>query len=371
MNTTRRTFLKGSAAFATAIAAPAFIRSGRLSAQGPQYELIDLVTFSEGVQFGSQTLKGIVSAINASGQVAGGQAHEGLLRAAVWTLDGEVTFLESGEFGAYASVINSGGDIGGRLLNDGQDPINVRSAAWLNGELIEAPIPDGFVSLDESGSVIGLVTAINDDGVMTGSLGSNAFRWFEGTFELLPLDPGAGVSGRSGGSALSPAGAIGGSLRDSAEAFIWKQDGSVQTFGLPLFPGDRQPKAPGIGVLRLSDDDEMLIQVSDYDADQKETYRWIVRYRSGVPELQPVFNGIEGFPIWDADDTGAMIGNQVIDGANAGVLWTDGQLYDLNDLVVPSGLTITLPRDISPTGEILAMATDASALTHGVVLRPV
>src|SRR5690606_20919615 len=114
MSTTRRTFLKGSAAFATAITAPAFLRSGRVSAQAPQYELIDLGVM-DSVAVGSLTLIGSLASINLSRQVAGSQAHEGALRPAVWTLDGDITILESGEFGGGASTINERGDIGGRL----------------------------------------------------------------------------------------------------------------------------------------------------------------------------------------------------------------------------------------------------------------
>lgn len=374
MKTTRRTFLKGSAAFATAVAAPAFIHSGQVSAQAPRYELIDLVTFTESVKLGGNTFFGTLFAINASGSVAGYLVSDGLSRPAIWTLDGQVTILDAGEFGGLARALNTAGDAVGSLFNLSEsDELGLLPAAWLNGAFVDMPVPADFQSPDPEGRVTGGVNAINDAGVMTGWIGQDAFRWLDDVCELLPVERSAAAPNSSRGWVVSPSGTIGGTLAETNEVFIWKRDDTVQTFGLPLFPNGSSQTNPFMTVIHLSDDDELLLQVSEYRSDRKESDRMAVQYRSGIAEVLPLVGNGAMTQINGVNDSGVVVGNQAVaETSGAGVVWLNDQLYDLNDQIgTASGLRIQNATDINADGDIVASAIDASNTRHGVVLRPV
>jgi probable HAF family extracellular repeat protein len=263
------------------------------------------------------------SGINDLGQVVGGYSPNGAPVA--FLLDrGVVTNLDTPAGSTYnvATAINNQGQI---LMNSNVGPA---SLAFLlsHGDRRQIPSIGGFIAgnaLNQLGQVVGLSTP-------TGSVLSHAFLWSGGQSIDLGVLPGGGGPdcgycvgvNFSTATAINDSGEIVGqssAADQTLHAFIWR-GGAMQDLG--TLPGDNRSSASSI------DNRGQIVG-------------------------------------WSGHSTGV-----IIDYTRA-VLWSQGAILDLNDLIPPdSGWTLNIAVAINSRGEIAGTGR-RNGLARPFLLTPI
>ncbi|MEE8153454.1 MAG: DUF3466 family protein [Phycisphaerales bacterium] len=283
----------------------------------------------------------------------------------LWTADGGFVTLQrpQGVSSAIAVDINDDGVICGTALLSG---LGFRGFVYDNGEwtILDPVVPDGGWSS---------ANAINNAGVVVGQRSitknlnpQNAYIWSaeEGFSDL-----GVMKGGVSRATDLTERGDVVGStgalIAEGQEAFLW-QDGELTLLG-------HIPQGISSWAVAVSNQGS-IAGGGLMDPDQRPNIL-------GQPALRN--NGkwllLGLLPNCDVGGSGDMNDDEMIvglcvepDNTRRAFIWTDGTMFDLNDLV-PRGLDISIERGwgISNSGQIVADGHDARNQSVTFLLTPV
>jgi probable HAF family extracellular repeat protein len=192
-----------------------------------------------------------------------------------------------------------------------------------------------------------LVNAINASGQAVGTAGatSHAFLYSAGVVTNLGYLPGGGYSGATG---INNSGQIVGSSTNASgntEAFLYS--GGVMT-GLGILPGYTDSTATAINDKG---------QVVGYATDSSRNTQAFL-YSDGVMTGLGFLPGSSSSSAYAINDKGQIVGNS---GPNGGFLYSNGQMYDLNSLLVNSPESVWA-AGINDSGQIIGGFSSAAYL---------
>ena len=328
--------------------------------------------------------------------------------AALWGLDQGLTAdvsvpglggLNSGAFGVNESAQTAGEAGTSDIDSNGEDfcgfqalglPYKGNTCAaflWQNGVMNKLPTlggPNGSgAQINNRGDVAGYAEKTTRDPAC-GSPQQFQFRpvlWSNGVANELPVFPGD-VEGAAVG--LNDSGqVVGGSgvctnfsvtnqtYMQPLHALLW-QNGETTDLGnlggSGLFGGGHTANA----VNNLS----WVVGSSDLpgDADTTTSHAFLWTRETGIQDLPPLPADVLSVAL-GINDAGQATGLS-IDGTFSvlsAVLWQDGLVYNLNDLVMPgadAGLYLQLAQTINSLGEIVGFAQTAAGDVHGFLATP-
>jgi uncharacterized membrane protein len=254
--------------------------------------------------------------------------------------------------------INNRSEVVGTVVDDFEGtPPKARAVIWRRGQpTVIGPSPD-----DNSGSTH--ASALNDWGEVVGwSTDPNsapAFRWFRGHFEVVPT---AQVGDLAAISALNNRGqAVGGG--SAIGGFIWDRKGRVQAIeGLP-----------GVTPQPFAMNDRGQVVGMFFEAPPGTGERPFL-WQDGAAEELPILEGALLNLPRAINNAGTAVG---VSGESA-VVWREGKVYDLNELVVTQDPKIKRAHldvawDINNFGWIAAEGydpTEQGQPEHAYVLVP-
>lgn len=311
------------------------------------------------VRIGHEGMTSYGLALNDSRQVTGNtmsaiEGLEGRLRAFRWTPAEDETPALFEELGKLPYIGTSGTDtqfsrgygINGAGVVVGESDNSFSQAfRWENGVMTSVG------SLVPAGT--GVARAINDSGVVVGVSGNRAFRATdEGISDLGSLDGLTNTTARA--VAINQHGdAVGNSRNDAnvTRATLWRANGSILNLGY-LAPGQLSWAFDVNGSRQVVG--SAIVSGSTYHA-----FFWedgVLRDLGTLPSLPAAVHS-EALGInadgWAVGYVGSIYGN-VTFGTAAAVLWIDGQIYDLNDLLPEdSGWQLLSAQDINSHGDIV------------------
>lgn len=139
------------------------------------------------------------------------------------------------------------------------------------------------------------------------------------------------------------AGAIGDPSGDTARPVIW-HDNTVAYIPLP-------DGATSGTAIAINNSGQVLVSYNLVDSDVSLTSYYLWNHGTEVL-LQQFSDPIFGTYAISMNDSGAVVGTS----ANRAVCWQDGQIYDLNNLIVPnSGWVLIEANSINDAGDIVGL----------------
>jgi probable HAF family extracellular repeat protein len=271
-----------------------------------------------------------------------GLPYKGATCAAFLWQNGVMTKLPTlGGLNGSGSQVNNRGDVAGYAEKSTRDAacgspqqFQFRPVLWSNGVAHELPVFPG----DVEGAAFG----INDGGQVAGGSGVCTNFSVTGQTYIQPL-----------------------------HALLWQNGETIDLGNLGgsgLFGGGHS--ADGVNNLGW------VVGSSDLpgDADTTTTHAFLWTRDTGMQDLAPLPNDVLSSAL-GINDAGQVTGIS-IDGTFSvlsAVLWQDGVVYNLNDLVIPgadAGLYLQLAESINSLGEIVGFAQTASGDVHGFLAIP-
>lgn len=297
-----------------------------------------------------RTLQSAGFAVNDGGNVVG--RGDGPVR---WSasMPESLGTLPSAQFTGWAQDINASGLITGWADDAAKAH---RAFIWdaISGMQSLGTLP-GYSSSEGHG--------INSQGWVAGTVyefgTSAAFVWNGSTLLSLGTLPG-GTS--SAGYAINDAGWVTGTA--DSQAMVWNGTSMVGIGVLPGYAGSTGRDINNAGV---------VIGTSSGPGSPDEGFVWDGSTMTGLGFL-PGDNRSAGNGL---NDLGQMVGQSIglgpISINGRAVLWEDGNIYDLNTLIVGPNPFVTLraATDISNTGLITGYAALPNGLDHAFLLTPV
>ncbi len=306
----------------------------------------------------------------------------------------EYTVRELPSIGAIIPIsrpynINDAGQVAGESWRDGQD---FHAVIWE---------PDGsLVDLGEVG-VESLARAISPAGVVTGQFGRDAAIWVDGERTVLP-----GLAGAFGASAWGvndAAVAVGVSVSPGGieTAVAWRNGAPSPIVDAPSWASaiDEEGRIAGrrdVGSVReaIIVDDSGVTTLPDGGSGIASAIALAGGYAAGDIGQPPVIWKLDdpielirlevtsafGTAVADVNDAGVAVGRMCVDltcdiDRRRAVIWRDGALTDLNDLIDPaSGWTLAEATGINNASQIVGFGRLVGAPGGGVrafVLTPV
>lgn len=323
----------------------------------PRYAIVDLGTLA------GNDSRGV--ALNDAGWVAGTSRVDVFTsRAFLWlpapALGMEAGMHDLGTLGgnsSFGSAIDSAGRVAGTSFLPGEK--DARAFRWETGTMTDLGTIEPWPSSTGEG--------INDLGEVVGkasALGCVPSLWLPAAHYGYP----AGVhelpmpAGWSEGEALdiNDHGQVVGYLAWAAcdgliarHPYLWLPE---PAFGLPAGPHDLFPDAPTEDfyshVLAINDVGEMVgWRAVGFVTGPREPLIW----RRGVAEPLPLPPGIDTATATGLDDRGRVVGyTGIIDIFGRALLWQDGEVHDLNDLIPPgSGWELKVANAINESDQIV------------------
>ncbi|HEY1683261.1 MAG TPA: hypothetical protein VGG19_00740 [Tepidisphaeraceae bacterium] len=243
-------------------------------------------------------------------------------------------------------AINDSGTVAGFLMPNAQHPLPAfySAALYQNGQYVELSPPalstgaytDNFraLALNNSGEAVGFVNV--DESQMF------AVSWVNGQASLIDADSNESSSANAINDQGWIAGAIGPVSGAYANPVIW-HDGQVIHIALP-------GNATSGCAIAINNAQQVLVSYTGPNIDDG-----FLVWDQGVETLLPGFSDpIYGTYATSMNDSGVVVGTS----ANHAVLWQNGQICDLNDLVAPdSGWVLTDATSINDPGDIVGYGT--------------
>ena len=300
------------------------------------------------------------SDLDEQGNVAGGSSCFLASQATIWTGPGTAQLLpDSGE--SHALGILDPDHVVGRVDLTGN--FLYTAAYWLNRQEILLPLLPGANTSQAGGINSSLQIVGESNNNICGPL--QAFRWQSGQIEALQVSLGPRSSASDINQAGQVTGWMGTGLFIDARAYIW-ENGNVTDLG--IIPGGIS--AEGNAINNLSHVVGCGVVPDGVTIGQRHACYWDGQTmidlgmlpghdRSHAPDINDV-DQITGWSI-SFDENG------IATSSNA-VLWQNGQIYDLNDLVATElgGIVLVRALAINNAGQILAVAN-----AIGVLLTPI
>jgi probable HAF family extracellular repeat protein len=239
------------------------------------------------------------------------------------------------------SQVNNRGDVAGYAEKTTRDPacgspqkFQFRPVLWSNGVANELPVFPGDLE--------GIAVGVNDSGQVAGGSGVCANFSVTGQVYIQPL-----------------------------HALLWQNGETVDLGNLGgsgLFGGGHTANS----VNNLG----WVVGSSDLpgDADTTTSHAFLWTRETGMRDLPPLPHDVLSVAL-GINDAGQVTGLS-IDGTFSvlsAVLWQDGAVYNLNDLVTPgadAGLYLQLAQSINSLGEIVGFAQTADGDVHGYLATP-
>ena len=223
---------------------------------------------------------------------------------------------------SQARAINSAGEIVGFWgdIVKGPSPL---AFIWRDGEMIDINADFGTVKSDANG--------INNNGLVTGWMGN--------------------------------------SITTDARVFIW-DDGNVVDLGLA-------PNSFSSWGKSINDTDHVLVRAEFTEDEPTDRINGSFVVRDGKYTDLGALPGYDVIAGWSLNNNCTIVGMvRAVESSNepdAGFVWRDGVMKDLNDLIPPGPqLEISQARGINESGQIAAMAhSDDLNATVGLLLSPI
>ena len=331
--------------------APLLITS-LLTAPNP-FEIHDLGCISDGQCY--------AMVINAVGNVAGyGDAPNGMsVHGFVW--DGSqlveifpLNYPNGGQVWAYG--INDAGDVVGYSSNGG---LSIHAYLWNAEEMTDLGIPE-WSNVDYSRA-----QDINNNGWIVGMAGGVPYdlRGFIKHGEVWDQIPTFGGN-ESRAYAINDLNDVVGYTRNAK--------GKFRAFGIPA--GDLNSMTDigdlGGGASQAYDVNNNRIITGQSKGVDEFWHAFIWSLEEGMVDLGTL-GGNESYA-WSINDDGVVVGkSQVPEGGTHGFMWMDGEMYDVNNFIVPDlDATIVNVRDINESGFLAATAEYPDGTKRPVLLIP-
>ncbi|BDG03922.1 InlB B-repeat-containing protein [Anaeromyxobacter oryzae] len=283
--------------------------------------------------------------INRSGDVAGTLQEDsgGFTRAFLYVAATKtVTFLSPIDRNFSAVAVNDTGTV---VVND---DVSGRVYRWSDGKLeeIDKPAAGKGTAINALGWVVGWM--FPDDGSARGFVNDG-----KETRTLVPL-PGTEFAVAN---AVNRDGVVVGTSGTKAVRF----DGS-NPVELPV----------GAVAMALGVNDAGFV-VGSADQQGKTIHGFLLDLRTDPPTVT-IVPGLEkdfGVAFHDVNATGTVVGSGArLDGSGRAVVYRDGQLQSLEDLVSPQAFQLENAVDVNDAGQILVWGRDDDGRSHTVILTP-
>ena len=259
-----------------------------------------------------------------------------------------------------------GDQIVGSLFNEN---ITAHAALWQNGEVIElGTMPGGNFSE---------ARAISPDGRIIGTWGNSAtgdpalgaLLWEDGLMMNIHADLGAPNSEARditvGPRGVQVVGWMGDAWFIDSHAYIWR-DGIVTDLG--VIPGGFTAAASGINSSGTEVVGSGQVPAKGFPFGQARGFLWREGKMIVIPPLPPFLYSSAA----DISDDGLVLVNMWGGAGNTALVWLDGVMTDLNDLIPPDlDVSIRSAWAINSSGQIAAQGAHAEFGTVGVLLTPV
>lgn len=358
---TRRQALKFTGAAGLAMTLATRIRPARAALAG-SYKLIDLAETDPNA---SSPIWVGINDMNASGVIAGNIWVSDEKRSPWTATDGKISRVKTGEYGGMLTAINDDGVLAGRELLGWHSPEMPwgRPVLWVEGEKEILPYPDTLPSAGESGRAYD----VNNSGVAAGAVqiaggGSYPVIWRDGEpvvlTSIFELGQGTALFINDDGVAF-------GTVDDGAGGAmgaVWDGDAVSPLFGVSGVDGPVQPQGLGIDGMPLG----MGWSGASWDA-----MAWPGLFDEPQVLPQLVAGQLQATAI-GSDADGRMCGAVVVaEGDQRGVVWDGGEAIDVATLVENlDGAQLLVIRAFGPDGVLAANARYPDNTIHAVLLQP-
>lgn len=358
---TRRQALKLAGAAGLGIALATRVRPVRAALAG-SYEMVDLAETDPNAA--SPIWVGI-NDMNAAGVIAGNIWVSAEKRSPWTATGGKLSRVKTGEYGGMLTAINDDGVLAGRELLGWHAPESPwgRPVLWIDGEKEILRYPDTLPSAGESGRAYD----VNNGGVAVGAVqiaggASYPVTWRDGEPVVLPsiFEIGLGTA-----TLINDDGVAFGVIDDGAGGAmgaVWDGDAVSPLFGLSGVDGPVQPQGLGIDGMPLG----MGWSGASWDA---MAWPGIFDEPRVLPEL--VAGQLQAVAI--SSDAGGLIAGAVVvaEGDQRAVIWDGGEAIEIAALVENlDGARLLVIRAFGPDGVLAANARYPDNTIHAVRLKP-
>jgi hypothetical protein len=357
----RRAALKLAGATGLGITLATRVRPAQAALAG-SYELVDLAETDPNPA--SPIWVGI-NDMNASGVIAGNIWVSDEKRSPWTAAGGKLSRIKTGEYGGMLTAINDAGVLAGRELlgwHSAEHPWG-RPVLWIEGEKEMLPYPDTLPSAGESGRAYD----VNNDNTAVGAVqiaggASYPVIWRNGEPVVLPsiFELGQGTA-----MLINDDGVAFGVIDDGAGGAmgaVWDGDTVSPLFGLSGVDGPVQPQGLGADGLPLG----MGWSGASWDA---MAWPGLFDEPQVLPQLVP--GQLQAVAV--SSDAGSLIGGAVVvaEGDQRGVVWDGDQAIDAGTLVENlDGVQLLVIRAFGPDGVLAANARYPDNTIHAVLLQP-
>ncbi|MGA2052004.1 MAG: immunoglobulin domain-containing protein, partial [Opitutales bacterium] len=345
--------------------------AGSAVASGPAYVFTDLGT---GNGTASEAL-----AINASGQVVGGiLLAAGNIHAASFSA-GQVTDLGTlaGGNQSMATAINSSGLITGWSENgtlDGTGSPADQAVLWSGGNLANLGLLAGDTDaqafgINDSGNIVGESYTPNTDNQAVlypaGSGPMSLGQLANATLANVTMSSALAINDAGQAAGWSATGILDADGNQTLHAVLYDAGGITD---LGVLPGQVHSQATALNA------SESVVGYSYVSGNSPLAFAWTAD--GGMQGLGVLPNG-SGSEATGINSSGQIVGwgdvgaNEFDETVYDGFLYTNGTLYDLNDLAVnAAGWQIEFATGINDAGQITGSAINAAGYTHAFLLTP-
>jgi len=238
------------------------------------------------------------------------------------------------ENGAQAVGVTAAGDVVGFSYQGTSGSVLRGCVWWHDGSFTEIePAPGGTNSRP---------WAVNASGLVVGGSAGDPYRWLNGVMET--MNPAPFTNGTAYG--VSSSGVVVGSAGNpnvNARAFRWYGDSIDWLEPVPGYP---------ISVARGANSSGHVVGYSKIDS---PLVQWPTLWTASEPIALPMPAGYTTGAAGGINDAGVIFGSASGPGVpSAQLIWLDGEVYKLSDLLAPGSATLGNVVDINASGQLLS-----------------